>query len=178
MIKKMIWIFLIASLLLNSAALAKIGVVTKRVLFVRAGPGKDHKAIAKVKRGERPLVEGLRGNWVKLAWRGEAWVARSGLSLERGDAQTLEIDEHFVRWLIHDTKINWAFIDRKPGNSISVWIRMDSDRYGSPAGMKFIANNLAESYRFHTEEKGPLEITILKPDAKFIQEIYFQATFK
>jgi len=178
MMKKMIWILLMASFLLNSVAFAKIGVVTKNVLLVRSGPGKNHKAIAKVKRGERPLVEGLRGNWVKLAWREEAWVERSGLSLNQGDAQPLEGDDQFVRWLIHDTKINWAFIDRKPGNSIFVWIRMDSDRYGSPAETRFIANNLAESYRFHTGEKGPLEIKILKPDAKFIHELYFQATFK
>ena len=90
----------------------------------------------------------------------------------------MEIDEQFVRWLIHDTKVNWAFIDRQPGNSILLWIRMDSDRYGGPAEIRFITNNLAKSYRFHTREKGLLEIKILKPDAKFIHEVYFQATFK
>ena len=178
MAKKMIWILFMVSFLWNSVAFATIGVVTQKVLLVRSGPGKDHKVIAKVKRGGRLLVEGLRTNWAKLAWRGEAWVATSGISLKRRGILSLEIDEQFVRWLIHDTKVNWAFIDRKPGNSIFVLIRMDSDRYGSLAEIRFIANNLAESYRFHTQEKGLLEIKILKPDAKFIHEVYFQATFK
>jgi len=178
MMKKMMWIVLMAAFFLNTIAFAKIGVVTKRVLLVRSGPGKNHKVIAKVKKGERPLVEGLRGNWVKLAWKREAWVVRRGLSLKQGVVQSVEIDEQFVRWLIHDTKVNWAFIDRNRGNSISVWVRMDSDRYEGVAEVRFIANNLAESYRFHTGEKGPLEIKILKPDAKFIHEIYFQSTLK
>ena len=176
--KVVILILLIASFLLNSAALAKIGAVTKKVLLVRSGPGKNHKAIAKVKKGEQPLVEEVRTNWAKLAWRREAWVSRSGISLKQRGTLSLEIDEQFVQWLIRHTKVNWAFIDRKPGNSIFVLIRMDSDRYGSPAEVRYIANNLAESYRFHTREKGLLEITILKPDAKFIHEVYFQATFK
>ena len=178
MMKKMIWIVLMAAFFANSVALAQIGTVTKREFFVRSGPGKNYKVIAKVKRGDRPLVEGLRGNWVKLAWKREAWVERRGLSLKQGIAQSSVIDEHFLRWLIHDTKVNWAFIDRKQGNSISVWVRMDSDRYGDMAEVKVIANNLAESYRFHTGDKGPLEIKILKPDAKFIHDIYLQATFK
>jgi hypothetical protein len=178
MTKKMIWILLMASFLWNSVAFAKIGVVTQKVLLVRSGPGKDYKVIAKVKRGGQILVEDHQANWAKLAWRGEAWVATSGISLKRRGILSLEIDEQFVRWLIHDTKVNWAFIDRKPGNSIFILIRMDSDRYGSPAQIRFITNNLAESYRFHTGEKGLLDIKILKPDAKFIHEVYFQATFK
>jgi hypothetical protein len=176
--KMMILILLMASFLLNSVAFAKIGAVTQKVLLVRSGPGKNYKVIAKVKRGERLLVEGVRTNWAKLAWGREAWVSRSGISLKQRGTLSLEIDEQFVRWLIHDMKVNWAFIDRKPGNSIFVLIRMDSDRYGSPAEIRFIANNIAESYRFHTGEKGLLEIKILKPDAKFIHEVYFQATFK
>lgn len=176
--KMMILILLMASFLLNSVTFAKIGAVTKKVLLVRSGPGKNYKVIAKMKRGEQPLVEGLLTNWAKLAWKKEAWVSRNGISLKQRGTLSLEIDEQFVRWLIHNTKVNWAFIDRKPGNSILLWIRMDSDRYGSPAEIRFIANNLAKSYRFHTREKGLLEIKILKPDAKFIHEVYFQATFK
>jgi hypothetical protein len=178
MIKRMIWIVLMAAFFVNSVALAQIGTVTKKEVLVRSGPSKKHKVVAKVKRGERPLVEALRGNWVKLAWKREAWVERRGLSLKQGIGQSSAMDEQFVRWLIHDTKVNWAFIDRKGGNSISVWVRMDSDRYGGVAEVRFIAKNLAESYRFHTGERGPLEINILKPDAKFIHEIYVQAPFE
>lgn len=178
MTKKMIWILFMASFLWNSVVFATIGVVTQKVLLVRSGPGRDYKVIAKVKRGGQILVEDHQANWAKLAWRGEAWVATSGISLKRRGILSLEIDEQFVRWLIHDTKVNWAFIDRNPGNSIFILIRMDSDRYGSPAQIRFITNNLAEAYRFHTGEKGLLDIKILKPDAKFIHEVYFQATFK
>jgi hypothetical protein len=176
--KKIILIALSAVLLVNTVVPAQIGTVTHKVLLVRSGPSKKHKVVARMKRGERPLIEGLRGDWVKLAWRKEAWVARSGLSLEKGIAQSSAQDEQFVGWLINDTKVNWAFVHRKGKDSISLWARMDSDRYGSVEGVKFIAQNLAQSYRFHTGETGPLKIKILKPNAKFNHEIYFQATFE
>ncbi len=176
--KKIPWMALAALLLSGSIAFAEIGTVTHKVLVVRSGPARNQKVIAKLKRGERPLVETLRGAWVKLAWEGEAWVESGGLSLSEGVAQSSGQDEQFMRWLIQDTKVNWAFITRKGGELISLWVRMGSDRYESKAGVTFIAHNLAESYRFHTGDKGPVEVNILKPDAKFIQEIYFQATFK
>jgi len=178
MIKKIPWIVLLALFFVNTVALAQIGTVTARNLLVRSGPGKNYKVIAKMRRGEQPLVERLQGNWLKLAWEREAWVARSELALEKGPSRSSAIDEQFFRWLIHGTKVNWAFIDRKRGRSVSVWVRMDSDRYGDLTKVRFIANNLAESYRFHTGDRNPLDIKILKPDAKFIHDIYLQATFK
>jgi uncharacterized protein YgiM (DUF1202 family) len=178
MIKKTIWIVLMATFFAKSVALAQIGTVTARTLLVRSGPSKNYKVIAKMKRGEQPLVERVIGNWVKLAWKREAWVARSELSLKQETSQSSVIDEQFFRWLIHDTKVNWAFIDRKGELSVSLWVRMDSDRYEGMAKVSFIANNLAESYRFHTGDKNPLQIKILKPDAKFIHDIYLQATVK
>jgi len=178
MIKKMIWIALVATFFANSVAFAQIGTVTARTLLVRSGPSKNYKVIAKMKRGEQPLVERVIGNWVKLAWKGEAWVARSELSLIQGASRSSAMDEQFLQWLVHDTKVNWAFIDRENRHSVSVWIRMDPDRYGGMTKVNFIANNLAESYRFHTGDRNPVEIKILKPDAKFIHDIYLQATFK
>ena len=146
MMKKMIWIALMAAFLVNTVAWAQIGTVTVRNLLVRSGPSKNYKVIAKMKRGDRPLVERIQGNWAKLAWKGKAWVARSTLLLEQGTSQSSATDEQFLRWLIHDTKVNWAFIDRERGNSISFWVRMDPDRYGDVAEVRYIANNLAESY--------------------------------
>ncbi|MFQ5840831.1 MAG: hypothetical protein ACE5I8_00225 [Thermodesulfobacteriota bacterium] len=178
MIRKTIWVVFMATIFVNTVALAQIGTVTPRILLVRSGPSKNHKVIAKMKRGERPLVERIVGNWVKLAWKREAWVAGSELSLEQGASRSSAIDEQFFRWLIQDTKVNWAFINRKSGHPVSLWVRMDSDRYGGLAKVNFIAHNLAESYRFHTGDRNPLEMKILKPDAMFIQDIYFQATFK
>lgn len=178
MIKKTIWIILMTTFFVNSVALAQIGTVTAKTLVVRSGPSNNHKVIAKMKRGEQPLVERVQGNWLKLAWEGEAWVARSELSLEQGASPSSAIDEQFFQWLIRDTKVNWAFMDRKSGHPASLWIRMDPDRYGGMAKVNFIANNLAESYRFHTGYRDTLEITILKPDAKFIHDIYLQATIK
>lgn len=180
MIKKMmtIWIILMTAFFVNTSSLAQIGTVTAKGLLVRSGPSKNHKVIAKMKSGEQPLVDRVQGNWVKLAWEGEAWVARSELSLEQGVSQSSAIDEQFFRWLIHDTAVNWAFMNRKNGRSASLWVRMDSDRYGGMAKVNFIANNLGESYRFHTGYRDTLEITILKPDARFIGDIYLQATFK
>jgi uncharacterized protein YgiM (DUF1202 family) len=176
--KKIILIALAAVLLVNTVAHAQIGTVTYKVLLVRSGPSKKYKVVARMKRGQRPLIEDFRGDWVKLAWRKEAWVARSGLSLEQSVAQSSVQDEQFTRWLINDTKVNWAFVHRKGKDSISLWARMDSDRYGGLEGVKFIAQTLAQSYRFHTGETGPLKIKILKPYAKFNHEIYFQATFE
>jgi uncharacterized protein YgiM (DUF1202 family) len=178
MIKKTISIVLMATFFANSVALAQIGTVTARTLLVRSGPSKDYKVIAKIKKGEQALVERVLGNWVKLAWKREAWVARSELSLKQGASRSSAINEQFFRWLIHATKVNWAFIDRKSGYPVSLWVRMDSDRYGGMAKVNFIANNLAESYRFHTGDRNPLQIKILKPDAKFIRDIYLQATVK
>lgn len=178
MMKKILWIVLTALFLAGSVAFAEIGTVTHKVLVVRSGPTRIQKIIARLKKGERPLVEGLRGDWVKLAWEGEAWVERGGLSLSEGVAQSSAQDEQFMRWLIHDTKVNWVFIARKGGDLISLWVRMDFDRYVNMERVTFIAHNLAESYRFHTGDKGPVEVNILKPDAKFIQEIFFQASFK
>jgi hypothetical protein len=178
MIRKTIWIVLMATICMNTVALAQIGTVIPRTLLVRSGPGRNHKVIAKMKRGDQPLVERTAGNWVKLAWNREAWVAGSELPLEQGASRSSTIDEQFFRWLIHDTKVNWAFMDRKSGHSISLWVRMGSDRYGGLAKVNFIANNLAESYRFHTGYRDSVEITILKPDAKFIHDIYLQITLK
>jgi hypothetical protein len=176
--KKTIWIVIGAVLLVNTVVHAQIGTVTHKVLLVRSGTSIKHKVIAKLKRGERPLVEELRGDWVKLAWGSEAWVPKSGLSLEQSVGKSSAQDEQFARWLMSDAKVNWALIHRKGEHSISLRVRMDSDRYGGVEGVTFIAHNLAQSYRFHTGETGPLEIEILKPDAKFIHEIYFQATFE
>jgi uncharacterized protein YgiM (DUF1202 family) len=176
--KKTICIIFMATFFMNTVAWAQIGTVTPRTLLVRSGPGKNHKVIAKMKRGEQPLVERIVGNWVKLAWKREAWVARSELSLEQAASRSSAIDEQFFRWLIHDTKVNWVFVDRKSGHLVSLWVRMDSDRYGGLEKVNFIANNLAESYRFHTGDRNPLEMNILKSDARFIQDIYFQATVK
>jgi len=176
--KKTIWIVIGAVLLVNTVVYAQIGTVTYKVLLVRSGPSRKHKVIAKLKKGERPLVEELQGDWVKLAWGSGAWVASSGLSLEQSFHKSSAQDEQFARWLISDTKINWAFVHRKGENSISLRVRMDSDRYGGVEGVTFISHNLAQSYRFHTGEMGLLEIEILKPDAKFMHEIYLQATFE
>jgi hypothetical protein len=178
MMKKILLIVLTALFLAGSVAFAEIGTVTHKVLVVRSGPSRNQKVIARLKKGEQPLVEGLRGDWVKLAWEGEAWVERGGLSLSEGVAKSSAQDEQFIRWLIHDTKVNWVFIARKGGDVISLWVRMDSDRYGDKEGVTFIAHNLAQSYRFHTGDKGPVEVNILKPDAKFIQESFFQVTVK
>ncbi len=178
MIKKTIWIILMTAFFVNSVALAQIGTVTAKTLLVRSGPSNNHKVIGKMKRGEQPLVERIQGNWLKLAWKEEAWVVKSELSLEEGSSRPLAIDEQFLRWLIHDTKVNWAFMDRKSGHAPSLWVRMDSDRYGGMAKVNFIASNLAESYRFHTGYRDTLGVTILKSDAKFIHDIYLQATFK
>jgi len=176
--KKMIWIVLIVVFFINGVTWAQIGTSTAGNLSVRSGPGKNYRVIAKMKRGDQPLVERIQENWVKLAWEGEAWVARSMLLLKQGASRSSATDEQFLRWLIHETKVNWTFIDRKQGNSISLWVRMDQDRYGDVAEVRYIAKNLAESYRFHTGHRGPLEIKILKPDAKFVHDIYFQAIFK
>lgn len=176
--RKTIWIVIGAVVLANTVVHAQIGTVTHKVLLVRSGPSIKHKVITRMKRGERPLVQELRGDWVKLAWGSEAWVPRDGLSLEQPVGKSSAQDEQFARWLISDTKVNWALIHRKGKNSISLRVRMDSDRYGAAEGVTFISYNLAQSYRFHTGETGPLEIEILKPDAKFIHEIYFQATFE
>ncbi len=178
MIKKTIWISLMATFFVNAVAFAQIGTVTARTLLVRSGPSRNHKVIAKMRRGEQPLVERVQRNWVKLAWKRQAWVARSELSLEQGASRSSATDEQFSRWLIHDTKVNWAFMDRKSGHSTSLWVRMDSDRYGGIAKVNFIVNNLVESYRFHTGYRDLMEIILLKPDAKFIADIYLQATFK
>lgn len=178
MMKKILWIVFMALFLAGSVAFAEIGTVTHKELVVRSGPSRNQQVIARLKKGERPLVEGFRGDWVKLAWEGEAWVERGGLSLSGGVARSSAQDEQFMRWLIHDTKVNWVFIARKGGDLISLWVRMDSDRYVSEARVTFIAHNLAQSYRFHTGDKGPVEVTILKPDAKFIGETFFQASFK
>ena len=178
MIKKMIWIVLMVLLFVDTVALAQIGTVTAKSLLVRSGPGKNYKVIGRMTSGDQPLVERLQGNWVKLAWKKEAWVARRELSLEKETSRSSTIDEQFIRWLIHNTKINWAFIHRKRADSVFVWVRMNSDRYGGMTKVRFVANNLAESYRFHTEDGSPLEIKILNPDAKFIHDIYLQATFK
>ena len=176
--KRMIWIIPVALLLANSAAPAEIGTVNRRQLLVRAGPSRKHKVIAKLDRGKRPLVEDLRGGWVKLAWKREAWVEKRGLSLKQGGAQSSVLDGQFLRWLIRDTKVNWAFIHRHRGDAVLLWVRMDSDRYGGVADVTFMARNLAESYRFHTGKKGAVDIRILKWDAKFIGDVYCQATFK
>ena len=176
--KKTIWIVIGAILLVNTVVHAQIGTVTHKVLLVRSGPSTKHKVITKLKKGERPLVEELREGWVKLAWGSGAWVASGGLSLEQSTGKSSAQDEQFARWLISETKVNWALIHRKGKNSISLRVRMDSDRYGDVEGVTFISHNLVQSYRFHTGETGPLEIEILKPDAKFIHEIYFQATFE
>jgi uncharacterized protein YgiM (DUF1202 family) len=178
MIKKTVWIALLATFSMNTVVFAQIGTVTARTLLVRSGPSRNYKIIAKMKRGEQPLVERAIGNWVKLAWKGEAWVARTELSLKQGTSRSSAMDEQFSRWLVRDTKVNWAFIDRENRLSVSLWVRMDSDRYGGMTMVNFIANNLAESYRFHTGDRNPVEIKILKPDAKFIHDIYLQATFK
>jgi hypothetical protein len=178
MIKKTIWIALVAIFFVKAVALAQIGTVTARTLLVRSGPSKRYKVIAKMKRGEQPLVERVLGNWVKLAWKREAWVASNEFFLKQGASRSSAIDEQFFRWLIYETKVNWALMDRKGGHSVSLWVRMDSDRYGGMAKVHFIANNLAESYRFHTGYRDSLEITILKPNARFIQDIYLQVTFK
>lgn len=175
--KKRIWIVLIVVFLVNGVAWAQIGTSTVRNLLVRSGPGKNHRVIAKIRRGDQPLVERIQGNWVKLAWKEEAWVAKNMLLLKQGTTRSSATDGPFLRWLIHDTKVNWTFIDRKRGNSISLWVRMNQDRYGDLAEVRYIANNLAESYRFHTGHGGLLEIRILKPDAKFVHDIYFQAIF-
>lgn len=174
----MIWIVLIVVFFINSVTWAQIGTSTAGNLSVRSGPGKNYRVIAKMKKGDQPLVERIQGNWVKLAWKGEAWVARSMLLLKQGASRSSATDEQFLRWLIHETKVNWTFIDRKQGNSISLWVRMDQDRYGDMAEARYIAKNLAESYRFHTGYGGPLEIKILKSDAKFVHDIYFQAISK
>ena len=176
--KRMIWIILVVLLLAKSAAPAEIGTVNSRQVLVRSGPSRKHKVIAKLDRGDRPLVEDLRGGWMKLAWKGEAWIERGGLSLKQGSAQSSAQDEQFLRWLIRDTKVNWAFIDQPRGNAVFLWVRMDSDRYRGVADVTFMARNLAESYRFHTGKKGVVEIRILKWDAKFIGDIYCEATFK
>lgn len=176
--KKTIWIVIGAVLLVNTVVHAQIGTVTNKVLLVRSGPSLKHKVTAKLKRGERPLVEELQGDWVKLAWGSDAWVARSGLSLEQSVGKSSAQDEQFVRWLISDTKVNWALIHREGENLISLQVKMDPGRYGGVEGVTFISHNLALSYRFHTGETGPLEIKILRPDAKFIDEIYFQAAFE
>ncbi len=178
MIKKTVWIALLAVFSMNAVVFAQIGTVTARNLLVRSGPSRNYKVIAKMKRGDQPLVERVIGNWVKLAWKEEAWVARSELSLIQGASRSSVMDEQFSRWLVHDTKVNWAFIDRENRHSVSLWVRMDSDRYGGMTMVNFIANNLAESYRFHTGDRNPVEIKILKPDAKFIRDIYLEATFK
>jgi hypothetical protein len=178
MMKKIILIALSVVLLVNTVVQAQTGTVTHKVLLVRSGPSTKHKIIAKLKRGERPLVEELRGGWVKLAWWGGAWVPKSGLLLEQSVGKSSAQDEQFTRWLISDAKVNWALIHRKGENSISLRVRMHSDRYGGVEGVTFISHNLAQSYRFHTGETGPLKIEILKPDAKFIHEVYFQATFE
>jgi len=147
--KRMIWIILVALLLANSPALAEIGTVNRRQVLVRSGPSRKHKVIE-----------------------------RGGLSLKQGSAQSSAQDEQFLRWLIRDTKVNWAFIDQPRGNAVFLWVRMDSDRYRGVADVTFMARNLAESYRFHTGKKGVVEIRILKWDAKFIGDIYCEATFK
>ncbi len=178
MIKKTVWIALLAVFSMNAVVFAQIGTVTARNLLVRSGPSRNYKVIAKMKRGDQPLVERVIGNWVKLAWKEEAWVARSELSLIQGASRSSVMDEQFSRWLVRDTKVNWAFIDREDRHSVSLCVRMDSDRYGGMTMVNVIANNLAESYRFHTGDRNPVEIKILKPDAKFIRDIYLQATFK
>jgi len=176
--KSMIWIIPVALLLAKSAAPAEIGTVNSRQVLVRSGPSRKHKVIAKLDRGDRPLVGDLREGWVKLAWKGEAWVEAKGLSLKQGGAQSSALDGQFLRWLIRDTKVNWAVIHRHRGDSVLLWVRMDSDRYRGVADVTFMAKNLAESYRFHTGKGGAVEIKILKWDAKFIGDIYCEATFK
>jgi uncharacterized protein YgiM (DUF1202 family) len=88
MIRKTIWIVLMATICINTVALAQIGTVTPRTLLVRSGPGRNHKVIAKLKRRDQPLVERTAGNWVKLAWNREAWVAGGELSLEQGASRS------------------------------------------------------------------------------------------
>jgi hypothetical protein len=178
MIREAIWIAFLALFLIASTALVQIGTATKQGVFIRSGPGRNFKVIAKMRRGQQPLLERVQENWVKLAWRREAWVEKSGLFLNPGLAQSSTISGQFLRWLVRDTKVNWAFIDQKERPSLSLVVRLDSDRYGPLEDITFIANNLAESYRFHTGFRDSMEIVILKPDAQFIQDVYFQTTLK
>ena len=144
MMKKVIWILLLASFLCNSVAFATIGVVTQKVLLVRSGPGKDHKVIAKVKRGGRLLVEGLRTNWAKLAWRGEAWVATSGISLKRRGILSLEIDEQFVRWLEGGEPMETNVEDNLRSLAL-VFAAIESSASGMPVDVQgFIRDHLAD----------------------------------
>ena len=55
MIKKTIWIALMAIFFVKAVALAQIGTVTARTLLVRSGPSKRYKVIAKMKGESSPL---------------------------------------------------------------------------------------------------------------------------